>query len=77
MCGITGFVNNEDGKEKIIKKMAEKLKHRGPDGEGYYIDENIALAHRRLAIIDLKSGAQPMFNKEKSLVIVFKIGIRM
>lgn len=71
MCGITGFVNNKDNKKEIIKKMADKIAHRGPDGEGYYIDDNIALAHRRLAIIDLTTGQQPMYNKDKSLVIVF------
>ena len=71
MCGITGFINKKDNKQDIIKKMADKIAHRGPDGEGYYIDEDIALAHRRLAIIDLSTGNQPMFNKDKSLVIVF------
>ena len=71
MCGITGFINSESNKKDIIKKMADRIKHRGPDGEGYYIDENIALAHRRLAIIDLNSGDQPMYNKDKSIVIVF------
>ena len=71
MCGITGFVNKQDNKKEIIKKMADKIAHRGPDGEGYYIDEDIALAHRRLAIIDLSTGNQPMYNKDKSLVIVF------
>ena len=71
MCGITGFVNNKDNKKEIIKKMADKIAHRGPDGEGYYIDETIALAHRRLAIIDLSTGNQPMYNKDKSIVIVF------
>ena len=71
MCGITGFVNNKDNKKEIIKKMADKIAHRGPDGEGYYIDDNIALAHRRLSIIDLSTGTQPMYDKDKSLVIVF------
>lgn len=71
MCGITGFINKQDNKKEIIKKMADKIAHRGPDGEGYYIDEDIALAHRRLAIIDLSTGNQPMYNKDKSLVIVF------
>ena len=41
MCGITGFVNNKDNKKEIVKKMADKIAHRGPDGEGYYIDDNI------------------------------------
>lgn len=53
MCGIVGFVNNKENKEKIIKDMSKKIEHRGPDGEGFYIDDNCALAHRRLAIIDL------------------------
>ncbi len=53
MCGIVGFYSEEKNKENIIKKMADKIKHRGPDGEGYYIDEKVALGHRRLSIIDL------------------------
>ena len=71
MCGITGFINKTENKKEIIKKMADKIKHRGPDGEGYYTDDLIALAHRRLAIIDLSSGNQPMYNEDKTLVIVF------
>lgn len=54
MCGIVGFYNEEKNKEDIIKKMADKIKHRGPDGEGYYTDEKVALGHRRLSIIDLE-----------------------
>lgn len=74
MCGIVGFIDNKKSKEKkeIIKKMADKIKHRGPDDEGYYTDEFIALGHRRLSIIDLtKSGAQPIYNEDKSLFIIF------
>lgn len=71
MCGITGYVNNKNNKDKIIKDMADKIAHRGPDGEGYYINDKVALAHRRLSIIDLSTGSQPMFNEDKSLVIVF------
>lgn len=71
MCGITGFINNKDNKDKIIHDMADKIKHRGPDGEGYYIDDNCALAHRRLSIIDLSTGGQPMYNEDNSIVIVF------
>lgn len=51
--------------------MADRIIHRGPDQEGYYIDDNIALGHRRLSIIDLASGTQPMFNEDKSIVVVF------
>lgn len=72
MCGIAGFINkNIKDKESIIHKMADRIKYRGPDGEGYYVDEDIALAHRRLAIIDLNTGAQPMYNEDKSKVVVF------
>ena len=71
MCGIVGFVNNKDNKEKIIKDMSKKIEHRGPDGEGVYIDENCALAHRRLAIIDLNTGTQPIYNEDKSIVIIY------
>ncbi len=71
MCGIVGLIKQSDNKEKIIKKMAERIKHRGPDAEGFYIDENIALGHRRLAIIDINSGVQPMFNEDKKIVVVF------
>lgn len=71
MCGIVGFINNKNEKEKIIKEMSKSIEHRGPDGEGFYIDDNCALAHRRLAIIDLNTGAQPIYNEDKSLVIVY------
>lgn len=71
MCGITGFVSKEKNKEEIIKKMADRIKHRGPDDEGFYIDENIALAHRRLSIIDLNSGHQPIYNEHNDVVVIF------
>ena len=71
MCGIVGFVNNKENKEKIIKDMSKKIEHRGPDGEGFYIDDNCALAHRRLAIIDLNTGAQPIYNEDNSVVTVY------
>lgn len=71
MCGFVGFIDSNKKKKSIIKKMAERISHRGPDGEEYYIDPTIALAHRRLSIIDLSTGSQPMFNEDKSLVVVF------
>jgi len=71
MCGFTGFIGKEKKKKEIIKKMNDRISHRGPDGEGFYIDSSIALGHRRLSIIDLKKGHQPMYNEDKSLVIVF------
>lgn len=73
MCGIVGYVNKdkEKDKKKIIKAMADRIIHRGPDGEGYYIDNDVALGHRRLSIIDLSTGDQPMYNEDGSLVVVF------
>lgn len=71
MCGFTGFIGTEKKKKEIIKKMTDKIKHRGLDGEGYYTDKNIALGHRRLSIIDVENGTQPMFNEDKNIVIVF------
>ena len=71
MCGIAGLITKNKEKDEIIRKMSERIKHRGPDGEGYFIDENVALAHRRLSIIDLSLGNQPMFNEDESIVVVF------
>lgn len=71
MCGIVGFVNNKKNKKEIIKKMADRIIHRGPDGEGFFTSDDVALGHRRLSIIDLKTGGQPIYNEDKSMVIVF------
>jgi asparagine synthase (glutamine-hydrolysing) len=69
MCGINGFNFNN---RELIEKMNKKIWHRGPDGEGVYIDDNISLGHRRLSIIDLsENGKQPMFNENKSLCLIF------
>lgn len=70
MCGFVGYVSSKTS-EEIIKKMNDRIIHRGPDEEGYYIDKNIALGHRRLSIIDLTSGTQPIYNEDKSKVIVY------
>ena len=60
MCGIVGFVGKNNNKDKIIESMTNKLIHRGPDDFGYYIDKYCALGHRRLSIIDLNTGKQPI-----------------
>lgn len=70
MCGIVGLVTKKE-KENIIKLMNDRIKHRGPDGDGYFIDGDVALGHRRLSIIDLSTGDQPMFNEDGSVVTVF------
>ena len=71
MCGFVGYINKDKNKKKQIKLMADTIKHRGPDSEGYYTDDNIALGFRRLSIIDLNNGSQPIYNEEKTKVIVF------
>ena len=72
MCGIVGFTNTNKDSEMIIGAMMDRIKHRGPDASGKYIDDGIALGHRRLSIIDISSqGDQPIFNEDKSLVLVF------
>ena len=71
MCGFVGYVGKNKDK-KIIKNMTNKIIHRGPDSEGYYFSDKVKLGFRRLSIIDIdESGSQPMYNDDKSLVIVF------
>lgn len=69
MCGFVGYINKKE--KNFIKKMNDAIIHRGPDDESYYTDENIAMGFRRLSIIDLEGGRQPMSNEDESLVITF------
>ena len=71
MCGFVGYVNKEKDKKDTIKKMNDTIIHRGPDSEGFYTDETIALGFRRLSIIDLEGSNQPIYNEDDSKVIVF------
>jgi asparagine synthase (glutamine-hydrolysing) len=74
MCGITGIINldNSPIEESLIRSMTEAIAHRGPDGDGIFIDGNIALGHRRLSILDTSSnGAQPMTSGSKNWTIIF------
>ena len=74
MCGITGFAERKHDIETArttVKAMADLITYRGPDGEGYYVDDQVALGHRRLSIIDLEGGRQPMYNEDESLVVIF------
>lgn len=71
MCGFVGFTNYIKDDGTVLKEMMNKIIHRGPDSEGTFVDSNIALGFRRLSIIDLSNGEQPMFNEDKSLVLVF------
>lgn len=71
MCGFCGFIGEQQGKEVILKKMMDKIIYRGPDSSGMYADTDIGLGFRRLSIIDLSDGAQPIYNEDKTKVILF------
>lgn len=71
MCGIVGFADRSKNKKKTIKDMADLIKHRGPDSDGYYTDDYVALGFRRLSIIDLEGGTQPIYNEDKTKLIFF------
>ena len=74
MCGIAGIYNlmGEPLPRNLLKTMTDAIAHRGPDGDGFYIDGNVGLGHRRLAIIDLSpAGRQPMANENADLIITY------
>lgn len=71
MCGFVGFVSKSNNKEYILKDMLDAIIHRGPDQTGEFINEDVALGFRRLSIIDVAHGAQPLFNEDKSIALVF------
>ncbi len=71
MCGFCGFTGEVVDRETYLKQMTEKITHRGPDSDGYYLDDGIAMGFRRLSIIDLEAGHQPLYNEDKSLVLTF------
>lgn len=72
MCGIAGYISKKKPSKKIVKLMTDRIAYRGPDAEGFYVDNQCALGHRRLSIIDLsKTGNQPIYNEEKDIVIVY------
>ena len=76
MCGITGWANFDsrtspfDGAKDLLHSMCERMVHRGPDSEGLYVTSGAALGMRRLAIIDLVTGEQPVFNEDRSIAVV-------
>ena len=74
MCGFVGYVNAENNNaenQRIIKAMADRIIHRGPDQDDYYVDGDVSLGFRRLSIIDLEGGSQPITNEDGTKVIVF------
>lgn len=74
MCGICGLAYKDTTKRidhSLLQRMTDAIEHRGPDSEGFFIHNNIGLGHRRLMIIDLNDGHQPMFNEDNSIVVVY------
>lgn len=71
MCGIVGFSGQLKYKQEVVTNMMDLMVHRGPNSGGSYTDADMALGFRRLSIIDLADGSQPMYNEDKSLVLVF------
>jgi len=69
MCGICGIIGEPN--KYLLKLMCNSLIHRGPDSEGYYIDDQVGLGVRRLRIIDLKTGDQPIHNEDETVWVVF------
>ena len=71
MCGYVGFINDCDDARCVLQAMMDRIVHRGPDSEGAYVDDGVALGFRRLSIIDLEGGSQPIFNEDGTLVLLF------
>lgn len=74
MCGITGMVDTRAAREldrALLRRMNNSLLHRGPDGGGEHFEPGVALGHRRLAIIDVATGQQPLYNEDGSVVVIF------
>ncbi len=74
MCGIAGIFhcNGRDEVDgRLLRRMTDALVHRGPDGQGFYVAPGLALGHRRLAILDIAGGQQPMFNEDRKVCVVF------
>src|SRR5690606_25472469 len=69
MCGIAGIIGRPN--RELLAHMGERLRHRGPDGEGIYVSGKCGLSHRRLAIVDREGGRQPMTSRDERLSIVF------
>ena len=71
MCGFCGFTGELIKSDEVLTNMMNKIIHRGPDSAGKHIDSDVALGFRRLSIIDLDNGSQPMYNENNDMVITF------
>lgn len=72
MCGIVGIINHHAASDakSLIRRMTNSMVHRGPDGSGEFLTEEVAIGHRRLAVIDLENGTQPIFNEDGTIAVV-------
>ena len=71
MCGFCGFTGELVNRDTLLQQMADKITHRGPDSQGIYTDDTLAMAFRRLSIIDLDGGSQPIENEDGTKVLMF------
>ena len=71
MCGFVGFTNKIGDDGVVLETMMNRIAHRGPDSQGMYVDEGICMGFRRLSIIDIEGGDQPMFNEDRTLILTF------
>lgn len=73
MCGISGWMTSGGApvNEDILRKMTDAIAHRGPDGDGFFLGDGVGFGHRRLSIIDIAGGAQPMYSSDKNVVLTY------
>src|SRR5215469_9272377 len=73
MCGLAGYIDmlgSERADEQVVRRMTEKLVHRGPDSSGFFVHDNVGLGFRRLSIVDVNGGDQPLYNEDNSVVLL-------
>ena len=74
MCGSAGIVHTDPGhpvSAELLRRMTTAMTHRGPDSDGFHLGRGVGIGHRRLSIIDLSTGDQPMFNEDGTVAVVF------
>ena len=74
MCGIAGFAGFDlsgDAARSTIRRMCDAIVHRGPDSDGYFVDQTVSMGMRRLSIIDIEGGRQPITNEDGTVIVVF------
>lgn len=71
MCGFVGYYSKKEYGEQVIRDMSQMIVHRGPDSDGFYTDGDVHFGFRRLSIIDLEAGSQPILNENEDVAIIF------